>query len=279
MQNVVKDCSSTLLTLLQNLRHEGQDRRVLVGVVGSPGSGKSELSAAVCASVNRIAGKSVCKVVGMDGWHYSRAELDKFPVCIRFPCLLYNLLTRAIVPCNDQKNPTDAHARRGAHDTFNAESYVQFIRTLKSAPTSDTIKAPSFDHSLKDPVQNDIIISPQDEIILIEGLYVALDIEPWVQAARLLDQRWVIEVPEDVAEERIWKRHVNAGICPSEEEGRFRARTNDIPSQLQKRRLLGSRAKLTRLHNIDGRFLLSKLVDPTLVIQSIQDPSFILPKT
>lgn len=105
------------------------------------------------------------------------------------------------------------------------------MQELRDSSGSDTIRAPSFSHSLKDPVPDDIVIGPEHQIVLIEGLYVALDVEPWASAARLLDERWVILLHEDMAEERIWRRHVVSGICEDESSARSRAVNNDIPSE------------------------------------------------
>jgi len=120
--------------------------------------------------------------------------------------------------------------RRGAHDTFDAAAYLQFIEALKSNP-GEIVKAPSFSHAVKDPVPDDVAVGPEHEIVLIEGLYVALDIEPWATAARHLDERWVVTLEEKLAEERIWRRHVVSGICDSEQSARARAVNNDIPSR------------------------------------------------
>jgi pantothenate kinase len=80
MQQVISDSSTALISRRQQLKAAGESRRLLVGITGGPGSGKSELALAICREVNRVSGQAICRVVGMDGWHYSRAELDKFPV-------------------------------------------------------------------------------------------------------------------------------------------------------------------------------------------------------
>lgn len=59
--------------------------RYIVGVYGIPGSGKSELARAVAERYNSLAkGDNRALVVGMDGFHYSRAQLDGFGV--RYNC-------------------------------------------------------------------------------------------------------------------------------------------------------------------------------------------------
>jgi hypothetical protein len=50
----------------------------------------------------------------------------------------------------------EAHARRGAHWTFDAEKFVDCVRSVRD---SCGVKAPSFDHGVGDPVPNDIWIT------------------------------------------------------------------------------------------------------------------------
>jgi pantothenate kinase len=71
---------------------------------------------------------------------------------------------------------------------------------------------PSFDHALKDPTPDAVSIFPQHRIIVIEGLYTHLSIDPWCEAAALLDERWFLEVAVEEAERRLVKRHVASGI-------------------------------------------------------------------
>lgn len=75
---------------------------------------------------------------------------------------------------------------------------------------------------------DDIHISPAHRIVVMEGNYLALDKEPWRQAARCFDGVWFVEVAEDVAVKRLARRHVDAGIVGSYEEGVERARGNDL---------------------------------------------------
>lgn len=53
--------------------------RVLVGVCGIPGSGKSQLARHVVAQINKQKGTEIAIVVGMDGWHLTRAQLEAMP--------------------------------------------------------------------------------------------------------------------------------------------------------------------------------------------------------
>ena len=107
----------------------------------------------------------------MDGYHLTRAQLSAMP------------------------DPVTAHARRGAEFTFDGPAFLKLVQLLRGPLAGgETIYVPSFDHAIKDPVENDIPVPPTSRIIIIEGLYVALDREgPWREAAGLMDEIWALE--------------------------------------------------------------------------------------
>ena len=93
---------------------------------------------------------------------------------------------------------------------------------------SETVYAPSFDHAVKDPVENDIAISPDMRIIMFEGNYLSLNRSPWKDAASMMDELWFVEVGFERARERLVSRHVKAGIARDEEEANKRVTENDL---------------------------------------------------
>jgi pantothenate kinase len=142
----------------------------------------------------------------MDGYHYTRAYLSSMP------------------------EPALAHARRGAHWTFDSAAFLSLVQTLRErlSASAPTIYAPSFSHSTKDPVVDDIPIPPTSSVLIFEGNYLSLDLAPWNAAARLMDELWFVEVDFGVARRRLVARHVEAGISPDEEEAGRRADGNDL---------------------------------------------------
>jgi pantothenate kinase len=94
-----------------------------------------------------------------------------------------------------------------------------------------TIYAPSFDHAVKDPTPDAIGITPRHRVVLIEGLYTLLSVEPWRQAAELLEGRWIIRMDLTEARQRLVKRHVVTGVTSNWEEGYRRSEENDMPSE------------------------------------------------
>ncbi|KAI1331811.1 P-loop containing nucleoside triphosphate hydrolase protein [Xylariaceae sp. FL0255] len=178
----------------------------------NPQTGKTTLSQIVTQALNAKHAEQnpgadpIAAFVPMDGYHLTRAQLDAMP------------------------DPSNAHARRGAEFTFDGASFLALVRALHDplSNTSKTIFAPSFDHAVKDPKENDIAILPSHRIVVFEGNYVVLDKEPWRAAARLMDERWFVDVDFAVARKRLVVRHVKAGIAAHEEAAGRRADENDL---------------------------------------------------
>lgn len=196
--------------------------------------------------------------VPMDGYHLTRAALSALP------------------------DPSNAHARRGAAFTFDAEAFYSLILSLRSPvpplpsqPTPQstspggkegtrgqegelsedgTVYAPSFDHAVKDPKQNDIAILRTHKVVLIEGNYTALNKPTWSSAASLFDELWFVDVPFDVARRRLVGRHVAAGIAADEEEAGRRADENDL---------------------VNGREIVENMVPVNEVVHSLPDEDWV----
>ncbi|ORY68995.1 P-loop containing nucleoside triphosphate hydrolase protein [Pseudomassariella vexata] len=192
-----------------------EDRRFMIAIAGIPGSGKTTLSQKVTSALNArhatlhpelLESVPVAVFVPMDGYHLTRAQLSAM------------------------EDPVNAHARRGAEFTFDGASYLALIESLRVPLSSSTkpMYAPSFDHAVKDPKDNDIPILPGHRIVVFEGNYLTLDRKPWSTAAGLMDEMWFVQVGFDVAKRRLVRRHVLAGIAKDEEEAGKRADENDL---------------------------------------------------
>jgi pantothenate kinase len=142
---------TTLLDEVHRLR-AARPGRLLVGIAGSPGAGKSTLAQELAAKLDRAA------VVPMDGFHLANAELRR--------------LGRA--------------DRKGAPDTFDAAGYAALLRRLREA-TGETVYAPTFDHVLDEPVAGAIPVPPEVDVIVTEGNYLLLPTPPWDRVRDLLD--------------------------------------------------------------------------------------------
>ncbi|KAL4809077.1 P-loop containing nucleoside triphosphate hydrolase protein [Aspergillus unguis] len=188
-----------------------ENARLLIAVSGIPGSGKTELAITMSKRINQLyseqnGGGPIAAAIPMDGYHLTRAQLAQMP------------------------DPEYATARRGAAFTFDGDKFLELVRALREPLTAQTqtLHAPSFDHAVKDPVDNDIPIAAARRVIFFEGNYLSLNKEPWSAAAALMDELWFVDVDFDTARQRLIKRHVKAGIARDEAEAEKRANENDL---------------------------------------------------
>jgi pantothenate kinase len=94
-------------------------------------------------------------------------------------------------------DPDMAFRRRGAPFTFDAAGFVDLVRKLRETPVTASdepeivFRAPSFDHALKDPVEDAITVSSQTKLVIVEGNYTLLNEDPWSEISGLVDDRSV----------------------------------------------------------------------------------------
>lgn len=132
--------------LLSAMAAKSSPSKFIVGLAGPPGSGKTTVSKEVAKRVNELwlqsqlredggSGTSqndVAIALPMDGFHLYRSQLDKM------------------------EDPAEAHARRGAPWTFDPDGLFKCLTTLRSR---GWVLAPSFDHGVGDPKENDIVVT------------------------------------------------------------------------------------------------------------------------
>ncbi|WBW72658.1 uridine kinase Yfh7 [Schizosaccharomyces osmophilus] len=177
--------------------------RVLIGLAGGPGSGKTTLTSKLINEWNKRLGSEMVKMIPMDGFHYTLEELEKMD------------------------NPVEAKARRGAEWTFDARLYASLVALVKKV-TDCELFAPSFDHSVGAPIPNDIHILPKHRIIVFEGNYLLLNKHPWSLAANLYDIKAFLAIDFPTARNRVIQRHLQAGICQTDADSAARTDANDM---------------------------------------------------
>lgn len=119
------------------------------------------------------------------------------------------------------QDPKEAHDRRGAAFTFDGASFVNFVSKLRTSPMQPHY-APSFSHSKKDPVENDIPVLPANRLVIFEGLYLTLRDQPWSKAGEMWDESYLVQVDVKTARERLVERHVRTGVAKDKAEAEWR---------------------------------------------------------
>jgi pantothenate kinase len=177
----------------QSAADELQNNQLFVGIAGGPGSGKSTLASAVAQRINlQLKVDDACIVLPMDGFHYTRAELQSI----------------ANSPDNNYTYE-DLLARRGAPWTFDAEGCIQ---KFTEARVNGKASLPIYSRVKSDPVEDGVTLHSETKIVLLEGNYLlSWRDSRWqpLQKKNVFDETWYIACKSlDDQRERLVQRHL-----------------------------------------------------------------------
>lgn len=71
-------------------------------------------------------------------------------------------------------------------------------------------------------------MTPSHRVVVVEGNYLFLDLDPWRRLRDLFDDTWFVDVPLDTAMTRVFDRQVAIGLAPEVSRGRIAG--NDRPN-------------------------------------------------
>lgn len=155
------------------------DDRVLIGLVGQPGCGKSTVA-------HQLAAQLSCPIIGMDGFHFAMEVVER----------------RGLV-----------HVK-GAPHTFDAGGFIALLERLARRPPESTIWAPRYERAIRNPIGSAVPIEPDDTLVIIEGNYLLLEDEPWDRVADLLTACVYLDLDRETRIARLVDRHIAFGKPP-----------------------------------------------------------------
>jgi pantothenate kinase len=135
---------------------------------------------------------------------------------------------------------------KGAPETFDVDSFVELINRLHEFPDR-SIMCPAYDRKIHDPVENSITILPCNQLIIVEGNYLLLNISPWNTIRTKMNEVWYIDTPLKTVKERLLHRHIAGGA--SKDEAERKVISVDLPNAGLVKKTLLAADKVVNLDN------------------------------
>lgn len=169
--------------LMARVRALATNERVILGICGPPGAGKSTLATWLAGAFTM----EMTRVVSMDGFHLSNATLQA----------------------------RDLVNRKGAIETFDEDGYAALLTRIRQAH-DPVVYAPGFDRVHEEPIAATVAVEREIPLVITEGNYLLAEGRAWARAREQMDEVWFVDVDPDLRRQRLFDRHVEFGKTPAD---------------------------------------------------------------
>lgn len=161
---------------------DARSGRVVVGLTGPPGVGKSTAAALLVDEFNSTQ-RDFAALLPMDGFHLSNAQLVRL----------------------------GRKGRKGAPDTFDAAGFLVSLTRARDAYQAADVYVPQFDRALEESIAAGLVVPASARLVVTEGNYLALPANGFSGARELIDRLYYLSGDGDVRRKRLLARHIAGG--------------------------------------------------------------------
>ena len=159
--------------------------RVVVGIAGPTGAGKSVLGVLFKEFAKQAHLPFAFEVITIDAYHFPNSYL-----------------------LSHFSDGVPLKQVKGRFDTYDARALA---KDLKSFAANESVGFPAYSRKLHDPVPNSIVVTGPATLLLVEGLWLLSDHGDWGQIRPLLDFCYFIDSDKERTRNAVIKRHMTGG--------------------------------------------------------------------
>lgn len=198
ISNAQKEFYVNLFKEIVRVYQSRKKPRVIVGIAGPAGSGKSVLMAIFNEISKQRPLSFRFETIGIDAFHY----LNDF-----------------LLKQTDAGEPLKNH--KGRFDTYDVQKLTE---TLAHFSLGHSVSLPVYSRKTHDPIENAVSIKGgEPALLVVEGLWLLYDKGDWEKVGKILDFSIFVEANKDRVKQGVLERHVRGGRTPEDAEGYYEA--------------------------------------------------------
>lgn len=175
---------------LVDIYQTNQKPRMVVGMAGPAGAGKSVIAAIFQEIAKQVSLPFRFESVGIDAFHYTN-----------------DFLIANMSGGETLKN------HKGRFDTYDVD---KLVTSLMRFSRGEEVSLPKYSRKIHDPIENTVTIHEQNAVLLVEGLWLLYDQHGWDKVGELLDFSIFVEADKDKVKQGVVGRHMAGGRAPEE---------------------------------------------------------------